>query len=123
MRVRICPLDELPDGEARAASAGNAELAVFNVDGNVYALDNQCRHANGPLAEGTVVDGVVTCPWHWWRYDIETGRRLGSDEIVQPKYEAAVEDGMIVVEVPDPQPELSMRDQLLAHAREWKRDE
>ena len=98
-------------------------MALCNVGGEVYALDNACLHAAGPLAEGTLANGVVTCPWHWWRYDVTTGRRLGSDEIFQPTYSVTIEHGQVVVEVPDPQPPLSMREQLLQHAREWSRDE
>ena len=107
----------------RRVVAGDLELALFNLAGSVHALDNACIHAGGPLSEGTVVDGVVTCPWHWWRYDVGDGRRLGSDAIRQPTYPASIEGGAVVVEVPDPKPPMSMRQQLLEHAKEWSRDE
>lgn len=101
---------------------GDRSVAMFNVDGEVYALDNACRHAGGPLGEGVLENGVVTCPWHWWRYDVRTGLRLGSDSIYQPAFPAEVAEGYIYVEVPDPAPVKSMREQLLEHAREWDRD-
>ena len=104
------------------AVAGDRQVALFNVDGTLYALDNECRHAQGPLGEGTVRSGIVTCPWHWWRYELATGRRLGSDTVVQPTYEATVVDGTVMVEVPEPQQPMSIREQLLQHAHEWSRD-
>ena len=89
----------------------------------MYALDNGCVHAGGPLSEGTVSEGVVTCPWHWWRYDVSNGLRLGSDAIHQPSYPTSIEGESVVVELPSPKRPMSLREQLLEHAREWNRDE
>lgn len=95
-------------------------MAVFNVGGTFRAIDDRCAHKGGSLAEGMVRDGVVTCPLHWWRYDLETGRRVASDTVVQATYDVAVVDGEIEVEVPDAAPSGSMRELLLRHAAEWK---
>jgi len=46
-----------------------ARLAVFNVDGVYYAIDNTCSHRGGPLGEGDLEGTVVACPWHAWRWD------------------------------------------------------
>ena len=51
-------------------------VAVFRVDGRLFALDNACTHEDGPLGEGVVRDGVVTCPYHDWRFDIRSGECL-----------------------------------------------
>ena len=123
MRAEVCSIGELPPGATRAATIGDRQVAVFNVDGEVFALDNACRHAEGPLGEGVLDGPVVTCPWHWWRYDVRTGLRLGSESIFQPTYPTSVADGVVYVEVPEPAPVKSMREQLLEHAREWRRDE
>ena len=48
--------------------------AVFAVDGELHVTDGACPHNGGPLAEGLVRDGVVTCPWHWYSYELATGR-------------------------------------------------
>ena len=53
--------------------ADGRELALFNVGGKFYCLDNVCPHRGGPLAEGTLDGNVVTCPWHGWRFDVTTG--------------------------------------------------
>lgn len=95
-------------------------MAVFNVEGELRAIDDRCAHKGGSLAEGLLRDGIVTCPLHWWRYDLETGRRVASESVVQATYEVGVAGGEVVVDVPDAAPAGSMRERLLRHAAEWK---
>jgi nitrite reductase/ring-hydroxylating ferredoxin subunit len=51
-------------------------IAVFNVDGTFYAIDNECPHSGGPLGEGSLKGAMVSCPWHLWRYDVTSGACL-----------------------------------------------
>ena len=69
----ICGRDELPPGKARRAEIDGLAIAIFNVDGVLYAIEDTCLHAGGPLSEGRVEGTIVTCPWHDWRYDLQTG--------------------------------------------------
>ena len=102
---------------------GERAIAVFNCEDGLFALDNRCSHRGGPISEGWVSHGVVTCPWHWWRYELATGRRLGSERISLDTYPVSVRDGIVVVDAPDEAPPpRSMRERLLEHAREWERD-
>lgn len=55
---------DLPDGR---------QIALFNLEGKIFALDNACPHMGGPLGEGEIEDGCVTCPLHAWQFDIKTG--------------------------------------------------
>ncbi len=119
MRVTVCGVDELPSGTACTVMSGDLEVAVFNVAGELFAIDNACAHTGGPLAEGVVRDGAVTCPFHWWRFDLRTGRRKGGDHIRQQTYAVEEIDGTIVVDVPEPAVEIGMREMLLRHAAEW----
>ena len=127
LRIRACGVTELPPGSATTVRSGELEIAVFNVDGELYALDNACAHTGGPIVDGLVRDGAVTCPLHWWRYDLATGIRRGASHIGQTTYPVAVDGTDVVVEVPEPVPELGMRERLLRHAAEWnaahRRDE
>lgn len=66
-------LATIPDGRARVISAGGERIAVFRQGNEVSALSNVCRHQNGPLGEGKIVGGCVTCPWHGYQYDPRTG--------------------------------------------------
>jgi nitrite reductase/ring-hydroxylating ferredoxin subunit len=119
--IEVGPVSELAPGTVRVLSAGERAVAVFCTGDGIYALDNTCAHNGGPLAEGWVADGVVTCPWHWWRYELSTGRRRGAEVIGVAAHPVTIRDGLVVVEVPDPAPAPgSMRERLLAAAREWE---
>lgn len=124
MRVEVGRLTDLAPGSATVVEVGETEIAVFNTGEGLYAVENRCAHRGGPVSKGWVADGVVTCPWHWWRYRLATGERLGSDRIALETYSVEVRDGVIVLDTPDQQDQpISMRDRLLRHAREWSRDE
>ena len=119
MRVRVCALNDLPPGAATTVGSGALEVAVFNVDGELFALDNACAHTGGPIVDGLVRDGTVTCPLHWWRYDLRTGGRRGAEHIRQATYPVTVANDAIFVDVLEPEPVLRMRERLLRHAEEW----
>lgn len=74
--VAVSRLAELPPGASRAVAVGSIQIALFNLAGAIYAIDNVCPHAGGPLAAGPregECGEVVECPWHGWRFDIRTG--------------------------------------------------
>jgi nitrite reductase (NADH) small subunit/3-phenylpropionate/trans-cinnamate dioxygenase ferredoxin subunit len=94
-------IDQLPEGECLAVEAGGLTVALFNVKGAVYALDNTCPHAGGPLGEGFLSGLIIECPWHGWRYDVRTGERPENPEFRVACYEVKVEDGIINVRLPE----------------------
>lgn len=102
--------------------ANGREVAVFNDRGTFVGLDNRCLHQGGPIGEGFVKDGTVTCPWHWWRYDVRTGERLGAPFLRLERYRVAVRDGEILVEVPPAEEPASIREVLLRHARQAREE-
>lgn len=71
--VEVCRVGEIPEKRARIACLGGERVAVFRYDGKVSAISNVCQHQNGPLGEGRIIDGCVTCPWHGFQYDPATG--------------------------------------------------
>jgi len=74
--VRVAALSELPAGAARVFYFGGEQISLFNIDGQLYAIDNRCPHANGPLNEGEVQGNLITCPWHGSQFDLATGEPL-----------------------------------------------
>src|SRR6202453_3658315 len=80
---RICSKGQLPrTGEAKEFSAGPRTLCIANVDGVIRALDNECPHRGGPLAEGLIENGKLIFPWHAWSFDPTTGATTNSQERV-----------------------------------------
>jgi len=73
---------DLQPGHGMQVLLGDKILALFNVDGTFYAIDDACTHAGASLAEGPVAGSVVTCPWHGATFDIKTGAVLSD-----PAYE------------------------------------
>ena len=71
--VDVCGVDEIPEKRARIAVVAGERVAVFRYDGLVSAVSNVCQHQNGPLGEGKIVAGCITCPWHGYQYDPASG--------------------------------------------------
>ncbi len=71
--LEVCKASEIPENRARIVTLGGERVAVFRWDGKVSSVSNVCRHQNGPLGEGRVIDGCITCPWHGYQYRPETG--------------------------------------------------
>jgi sulfoxide reductase heme-binding subunit YedZ len=71
--IEVCDIHRIPEKRARIVSAGSERIAVFRYDGKISAISNVCRHQNGPLGEGRIIDGCVTCPWHGYQYAPDTG--------------------------------------------------
>ena len=71
--LRACGIDELREGRGLPVPGGRQKLAVFLSRGRVFATSNTCRHQGGPLSEGRIIDGCLTCPWHGWQYRPEDG--------------------------------------------------
>lgn len=73
----VATVEEVPPGSALLVEVNGHEIALFSVDGEIFALDNTCTHSGGPLAEGDLEGNRVTCPWHGSIFDVSTGRALG----------------------------------------------
>jgi nitrite reductase/ring-hydroxylating ferredoxin subunit len=84
------------------ANVGRYEVALFNVGGEIRAYENACPHQGGPIGEGWVEDGVVTCPWHAWRFDLRTGAMTLGDFARLRRFDVRVEpDGVYVAAEPE----------------------
>jgi len=72
--IDVCAPEDIPDRRAVIAPLPKGDrVAVFRDGAKIYAVDNACRHQNGPLGEGCIKDGVITCPWHGWQYRPQDG--------------------------------------------------
>ena len=99
-RVRVAQVADVPVGEARVVDAQGKTLALFNVDGNFYALDNACPHRGGPLGEGELHGAVAVCPWHAWRWDVKTGANVNNPVVKMACFPVSLDGGSVYVELP-----------------------
>lgn len=69
----VAETKDVPPGSAVAVDVAGRRVAIFNVDGRFYAIDDECPHSGGPLSEGDVTDGEVECPWHGAVFSLADG--------------------------------------------------
>src|SRR2546427_11562814 len=98
--VKVAETKNLTPGKATAVEVEGNRIAVFNVDGTFYAIDDTCPHAGGPLSEGQVEGDKVICPWHDAEFDLKTG------EVLAPPAFEGVKGYKVVVEGDDVKVEL-----------------
>ncbi len=100
--IDVCPVEELPPGTMKLVAAGLLTIGVYNVDGELYAIEDRCSHDDGPLVEGDWEPdrGVVICPRHGATFDIRTGRALTLPAYLPvDTFPVRVDDGLIKVDV------------------------
>ncbi len=88
---------EIDGGESKIIIMNGKEIALFNLGGKFFAIDNACRHQGGPLGEGMLDGAIITCPWHHWKYNVMTGINPTNPQIKVQTYEVKVEDGQIKI--------------------------
>ena len=99
--IRIAHVAECPPGSAFELVAGDRIVALFNSEGNLFALDGVCPHQGGPLGKGQLEGCIVTCPWHGWQFDVRNGQSQLSPSVVQPQLPLRVEGDDVLVQVED----------------------
>ena len=75
--ITVAKTSELAPGQAKCVQLKGQAVAVFNINGTYYAIEDTCTHVGGPLSEGEVEGAAVTCPWHGAQFDLKTGKVLG----------------------------------------------
>jgi ferredoxin-nitrite reductase len=99
--IKICKVDELDPGRGRLFHVQGRQLALFSDQGNIVAMEPECPHAGGPLHEGTVENGCVTCPWHDYAFELASGRCKSDSDLQAKTYLTRVEDGAVWVQLID----------------------
>lgn len=101
--VKVADLDEIPPGGSKLVEVDMVRVALFNLKGEIYAIEDVCTHDGGPLVEGTIVDGCeVQCPRHGARFDIRTGAAVRFPAFEPTKtYAVRVEGQDVLMEKPE----------------------
>lgn len=100
-RVALVPLGEPRGRSAWTIKHRGRAYAVFDAGGKLEVTDAGCPHNGGPLAEGLVRDGVVTCPWHWYSFDLRTGQCRTAAGYRLRKFPVISRDGRLFAQLPD----------------------
>lgn len=102
--VEVCDVSEIPDDCAKTVFIEGENIAIFKYEGKISAVHNVCKHQMGPLGEGKIVDGCITCPWHGYQYLPENGQAPAPFTEKLKTFEVIVLDGKVWVN-PDPKEE------------------
>ncbi len=97
--IAVARTADCPSGSVSELIVEDRVVALVSMEGEFVALDGVCPHQGGPLGQGELCDGVVTCPWHGWQFDVRTGRNLANSNIVQPRLPVRVEGDTIYMDV------------------------
>jgi 3-phenylpropionate/trans-cinnamate dioxygenase ferredoxin subunit len=94
--VRVAALEEVTPGQLLSVEVGEDKICLANVEGEIYAVQDNCSHKDFPLSNGTLEDNQIECSWHGARFDLESGRALCLPAIRPVKtYEVKVDAGEI----------------------------
>lgn len=97
--VKVASKSDLKPGENKVVNVNGADVGLFNVNGEFFAISNTCLHRGGPLGEGFLEEDVVTCPWHGWRFNVKTGENVMMPNAKVAKYAVKVEGDDVMVAV------------------------
>jgi 3-phenylpropionate/trans-cinnamate dioxygenase ferredoxin component len=95
--TRVTTVEEVSRGAGRVVEVESRALAIFNVDGQYFVVDNTCPHRGGPLGDGDLDGRVVQCPWHGWAWDVTTGANVNNPAVRIGCYPVTVREGVIFV--------------------------
>ena len=101
--VPLIPVDRCRVGRGTFVSHAGLGLAVFLLEHpeRAFVIDHTCPHAGGSLAEGSLSGTIVSCPYHYWEFDLVTGRCTNSNTARLRSYEAELRDGVVWADLPD----------------------
>lgn len=101
--IRVARVDDIDDDEVMGVDVGGARIALYRSEGEYFATDNRCTHAEALMSEGYLEDGCIECPLHQARFDIRTGKALCAPATVDLRTYPVRRDGDdLYIEMPAP---------------------
>ena len=97
--TKVCKTADVQSGCGKGIEINGKNVAVFNLDGKYYAINEVCLHRGGPLSEGELDRSTVICPWHGWRFNVTTGENEIVPEMPTETYALKLEGDDILVDI------------------------
>ena len=99
--VVVGKVADFAPGAGTMVVVGGRHVALFRIGDEFHALDNMCLHRGGPLCEGAIDNGVVTCPWHGWSYELTTGTMVQDPRVGVSRHDVRVRGDDVEVKLSD----------------------
>jgi nitrite reductase (NADH) small subunit/3-phenylpropionate/trans-cinnamate dioxygenase ferredoxin subunit len=96
---RVAKTTDVPAGTVREFQLAGKAVALANVAGKFFAINNTCLHRGGPLGDGSLQGNIVTCPWHGWEYDVTTGKLVQNPSMGVACYPAEVRADEVFIDI------------------------
>ena len=97
--VKVGETKDLAPGQGKMVEVSGREIALFNVSGTFFAVDNACKHRGGSLGEGELDGQIVTCPLHAWTYDVTTGECFDDPACGIDRFAVKVDGNDVLIEI------------------------
>ncbi len=97
--LKLSHVNDVPEKGAIIVPGPDISIALFKLNGQIYALENECPHMGGPLGKGLVEEGLVTSPWHGWQFDIREGTCQNMPGDDAKKLAISVHDGAVYLDI------------------------
>ena len=97
--IKVATLAELPAGRTKSCSLDGTPVALYNVDGEIFATHGTCVHRGGPLGDGTLDGTKILCPWHLWEYDVKTGECITNPDSRVACYPVRIDGEDVLIEI------------------------
>ncbi len=98
---KLCAVDEFPDNSMRRFTINGREILLARYENQFHALSEKCTHRGGSLSEGTLEDGIITCPLHFGQFDVRTGKVVGPPPMEPLQtVEVTIENGAVYITAP-----------------------
>jgi nitrite reductase/ring-hydroxylating ferredoxin subunit len=98
--VTVGRVEDIPEGRSATVELDDgSEIALFNVGGEFYAVENFCPHKGAPLVDGDIRGKMIECAWHGWLFDLKSGHCYSRPGNEIDSYKVLVEDGQLKIEL------------------------
>jgi nitrite reductase (NADH) small subunit len=97
--VRGAKISDVPAGNVHEIQVAGKAVALANIGGKFFAINNTCLHRGGPLGQGSLQGQIVTCPWHAWEYDVTTGKVVQNPAMGVACYPTEVRGDEVFVDI------------------------
>lgn len=98
----VARTSDLPPGSRKLLTVEGQRLALFNVEGQLYAIENRCPHRGGPIGAGGLCGTMLTCPWHGQQFDVSAGGSASTSDAGLRTYRVCVEGDVVLVDLAQP---------------------
>jgi nitrite reductase (NADH) small subunit len=99
--VVVGKVADFAPGSGTMVVVSGRHVALFRIGDEFHAIDNMCLHRGGPLCEGEIDNGVVTCPWHGWSYELKTGTMVQDPRVGVSRHEVRLRSDDVEVRLSD----------------------